>query len=145
MARPKGSTGSKHTFTIMGGINADVLERIATQYENDATMLTPLDIFVAVMSGKDKNGNPVEADWNLKIDAATKAAPYFHWKMPAAIEVTGQDGGPIESATTVHLKLMDILFGGPVQPAIEAEPVKQITDDRTITLTPTESRLPEKA
>lgn len=52
--RPEGSTGSKHTFTIIGGIDADALERIAATDACNISLPTLMDIFVVVMNDSDE-------------------------------------------------------------------------------------------
>jgi hypothetical protein len=55
----------------------------------EASGLTPLDYLLLVM----RDG---EAERHTRLDAAKAAAPYVHAKL-ASIEMTGKDGGPIET------------------------------------------------
>lgn len=102
--RPKGSTGSKHTYTIMKGINTAALEKIAAMYSANPELLTPLEIFVKVM-------NDPATEERTRLFASEKAAPYFHWKMPEGIEISGlDDADSTEPAKQLNLnELTDLL------------------------------------
>ncbi len=69
-----------------------------------ASGVTPLDFMLDIMRGEP----PEEADaaqkiafYMLRFDAAKAAAPYVHPRL-AAVEHTGDGGGPIESKVTVE-------------------------------------------
>ena len=51
--------------------------------------LTPLEYMLAVLRDE---GN----ETTVRMDAAKSAAPYIHPRL-AAVEVTGEDGGPVET------------------------------------------------
>lgn len=63
--------------------------------EVEASGLTPLDYMLTVMRN-------VELDPAARLDAAKAAAPYVHPKLAAA-QISGPDGGPIESNVSVSL------------------------------------------
>ena len=67
--------------------------------------LTPLEYMLQVMRREpspDLDDKDMLAAVALRFEAAKAAAPYMHPRL-AAVEVTGQDGGPIESVTRIEL------------------------------------------
>ena len=76
--------------------------------------LTPLEVMTEVMRRTFKACN-----YELALEAATRAAPYWHKKLPAAVEVSGADGA--------DLLIQVVNFGDPEPvPTIDAD---QDTDE----------------
>lgn len=77
-----------------------------TQAQVAASGLTPLEFMLKIM----RNDTPPDgandaqtlAFHSLRFEAAKAAAPYVHAKL-ASVEVTGKDGGPVETITRVEL------------------------------------------
>lgn len=67
---------------------------VETQAETAATGQTPLEYMLSVMRG--------DGDERMRLAAAQAAAPYVHAKL-SSIELTGQNGGPVETITRVEL------------------------------------------
>lgn len=70
--------------------------------------LTPLDFMLSIMRGEaaPEDADPAQkiAFHTLRFEAAKAAAPYVHPKL-AAIEHTGPDGGPIQTADVSNMEL----------------------------------------
>lgn len=90
MAKPKGApkTGGR----TPGTPNRKTLE---TQQAVEESGLTPLEYMLQVMR------DPGE-DSPRRLAAAQAAAPYVHAKL-SSIELTGKDGGALETVTRVEL------------------------------------------
>lgn len=56
--------------------------------------LTPLEVMLDIMRNT--------SDERMRLTAAQSAAPYVHAKL-SSIELTGTDGGPVETVTRVEL------------------------------------------
>jgi hypothetical protein len=61
--------------------------------------LTPLDYMLQVMR------DPMQED-HRRLTAAQAAAPYVHAKL-SSVELSGKDGGPMETVTRIELIDMD--------------------------------------
>jgi hypothetical protein len=61
----------------------------------EASGMTPLEYLTSVY-------RDLSADESKRIDAAKAAAPYVHAKL-SSVELTGKDGGPVETVRTVQL------------------------------------------
>jgi hypothetical protein len=75
----------------------------------EASGVTPLDFMLNVMRSEPPpglEGNSLVAAMSLRFEAAKAAAPYVHAKL-AAVEVTGKDGGPLETVSRVELVSLD--------------------------------------
>ena len=70
---------------------ADMQERVAE------TGLTPLEVMLDIMRRT--------TDERLQLTAAQAAAPYVHAKL-SSIELSGKDGGAIETISTVKLEAL---------------------------------------
>jgi hypothetical protein len=90
MAKPKGApkTGGRSPGTP----NKKTAE---TQAAVEASGMTPLEYMLHVM-------RDVGEDSPRRLAAATAAAPYVHAKL-SSIELTGENGGPMETITRVEL------------------------------------------
>ncbi len=64
------------------------------QAKAEETGIMPLDYMLEVMRNS--------SDERMRMSAAVAAAPYVHAKL-ASIEVTGPDGGPVETVTRIEL------------------------------------------
>ena len=67
--------------------------------------LTPLEYMLHVMRrepAEDLDAKDYLTAVSLRFEAAKAAAPYMHPRL-AAVEVTGQDGGPIETISRIEI------------------------------------------
>lgn len=71
------------------------IRTIAQSEEVAAAGMTPLEYLTSVY-------RDVSVDEAKRIDAAKAAAPYVHAKL-SAVEMSGPDGGPIETVTQIEL------------------------------------------
>jgi hypothetical protein len=79
-----------------GAANVKTIEQVeAIRAEG----LTPLEYLTSVY--RDHN-----ADENKRIDAAKAAAPYVHAKL-SSVELSGPDGGPLESLQRIERHVID--------------------------------------
>jgi hypothetical protein len=92
----------KQSKTIKGGKRegagrkAGVRNKKTTELQKkvEATGLTPLEVMLDIMRNTD--------DDRLRLTAAQSAAPYVHAKL-SSIELTGKDGGAIETVSKIEL------------------------------------------
>lgn len=97
--RPKGSPNK-----ISKVLDEYIRNRLL--HESD---LTPLEVMTKIMRSHYKARN-----YDLALEAATRAAPYWHKKLPAAVEVTGAEGS--------DLLIQVVKFGDPDPvPTIDAD------------------------
>lgn len=68
----------------------EFLVNIITKFD-DPTYISPVEYMVDIVNDPDE---PTA----IRLDAANKAAPYIHQKLPATVEHSGKDGQPIEIA-----------------------------------------------
>jgi len=96
--RPPGAKGKKNlAIELAGGVSA--LETLAKEYES------PLQFLARIYSNKK---HPIL----VRTQAAQACLPYWHSKVATKIEVTGEEGGPIEIATAdAKTKLSSALLG----------------------------------
>lgn len=90
MAKPKGAP--KSGGRQPGTPNKKTAE---TQAAVEASGQTPLEYMLTVM-------RDVGQDEQRRLAAANMAAPYVHAKL-SSVELTGQDGGPMETVTRIEL------------------------------------------
>ena len=67
---------------------------VETQAMAQQTGITPLEYMLDVMRNS--------SDERMRMAAATAAAPYVHAKL-SSVELSGIDGGPVETVTTIEL------------------------------------------
>jgi hypothetical protein len=79
------------------------------QAKVEASGVTPLEFMLSIM----RNEPPETQDLRVALDyqamrfeAAKAAAPYVHARL-AAVELTGKDGGPVETVSRVELVSLD--------------------------------------
>ncbi len=101
METEKKSTGIKGGARPGAGRKPGVPNK-ATQETREAIKasgLTPLEYMLAVMRDEGE-------DAPRRLAAANMAAPYVHAKL-ASVELTGKDGGPMETVSRIELVAMD--------------------------------------
>lgn len=69
------------------------------QAKTEETGVTPLEYMLEVMR------NPLEEP-RVRLGAAQAAAPYVHAKL-SSVEVSGKDGGPMQTVTRIELIALD--------------------------------------
>ena len=80
----------------LGAQNAKTVEQVEAV---KASGMTPLEYLTSVYQD-------VLQEENKRIDAAKAAAPYVHAKL-SSVEMTGKDGGPIETVGKVERVIID--------------------------------------
>ena len=88
--RPKGALGKVSQMT-----NQERLKLLAEHGD-----VTPLKFLISLMVDETER-------MDLRVDAAKHAAPYFHRKMPIAIE--GGDGPPVKTSSSMVIRKLDAL------------------------------------
>ena len=88
--RPKGALGKVAQMTNQ--------ERLKLLVEHGD--VTPLKFLMSVMVDENERKD-------MRVDAAKHAAPYFHRKMPIAIE--GGDGPPVKTSSSMVIRKLDAL------------------------------------